>query len=146
MASSSATNNSNIRLKPRLCNCGRTAAICIVRTNDHGNQGHLFFVCPSKYSNSGHCNYFKFMDEDDEDITSTIRSITRACDAITIEDFNDLRASLHEIENENDEYRRRLERIENENDDYGRRLERIENHLKEMVYVIVIFMILYFMM
>ncbi|CAL5329969.1 unnamed protein product [Camellia sinensis] len=96
--------------------------------------------------NSGHCNYFKFVDEDDEDVTSTIRSITRACDAITIEDFNDLRASLHEIENENDEYRRRLERIENENDDYGRRLERIENHLKEMVYVIVIFMILYFMM
>ncbi|KAF5960919.1 hypothetical protein HYC85_002128 [Camellia sinensis] len=48
---SSSTNNSNIRLKLRLCNCGRIAAIDIVRTNENENQGHLFFVCPSKYMN-----------------------------------------------------------------------------------------------
>ncbi|KAL7231213.1 hypothetical protein ACSBR2_009471 [Camellia fascicularis] len=77
---------------------------------------------------------------------STIRSNTRLCDAITVENFNDLRTRLHEIENKNDEYHRRLERMENENDDYSRRLKRIENHLKVMVYVIVIFMILYFIM
>ncbi|KAL7190286.1 hypothetical protein ACSBR2_022544 [Camellia fascicularis] len=96
---SSSTNNSNIRLKPRLCNCGRTIAIYI--------------------SNTSHCNYFKFVDEDDEEVTSTIRSNTRACDAITVEEFNDLRAKLHGIENKNDEYRQRLERMENENDNYG---------------------------
>ncbi|THG12931.1 hypothetical protein TEA_014554 [Camellia sinensis var. sinensis] len=108
-----------------------------------GQRGYSASIKGS--SNTGHCNYFKFVDEDDKDITSTIRFNTRACDAITVEDFNDLRARLHEIENENNEYRRRLERMENENDDYGRRLERFENHLKAMVYVI-IFMILYFMM
>ncbi|KAL7176107.1 hypothetical protein ACSBR2_029639 [Camellia fascicularis] len=70
---SSSTNNSNIRLKSRLCDCGRTAALYIVRTNENGNQGHLFFVCPSKYSHKEHCNYFKFADEDVDDTSSTIR-------------------------------------------------------------------------
>ncbi|CAL5371629.1 unnamed protein product [Camellia sinensis] len=122
---------SNIRLLPRLCNCGRTAAIYIVRTNENGNQGGLFFVCPSKYSNTPtpHCNYFKFVDEDDEDVTSRIRSNTRACDAITVEDFNDVRTRLHDMEN-----------------DYGRRLERIENNIKAMVYFIIFSIILYFIM
>ncbi|CAL5369013.1 unnamed protein product [Camellia sinensis] len=50
---------------------------------------------------------------------STIRSNTRLCDAITVENFNDLRTRLHVIENENDEYHQRLERMENENDDYS---------------------------
>ncbi|GMP57255.1 hypothetical protein CsSME_00021415 [Camellia sinensis var. sinensis] len=87
----------------------------------------------SETNNTAHCNYFKFVDEDDEDVTSTIRFNTRPYDAITVEDFNDLRTRLHEIENENDEYHQRFERMENENDDYGQRLERIENHLKAMV-------------
>ncbi|KAL7235086.1 hypothetical protein ACSBR1_018550 [Camellia fascicularis] len=99
---SSSINNSNIRLKLRLCNCGRTAAIYI--------------------SDTSHCTYFKFVDEDDEDVTSTIRSNTRACDGITIEDFNELRT--------------RLDGVENENDDYGRRLQRMENNLKAMMYFI----------
>ncbi|KAL7192504.1 hypothetical protein ACSBR2_024354 [Camellia fascicularis] len=73
-----------------------------------------------------------FMDEDDEDVTSTIRSNTRACDTITVEDFNDLRTRLHDIEDEND--------------DYSRRLERMENNLKAMVYFIIFSIILYFMM
>ncbi|KAL7224131.1 hypothetical protein ACSBR1_025567 [Camellia fascicularis] len=45
----SSTNNSNIRLRPRICDCGKTAAMYIVRTNENGNQGRVFFVCPSKY-------------------------------------------------------------------------------------------------
>ncbi|KAL7224783.1 hypothetical protein ACSBR1_026129 [Camellia fascicularis] len=126
MASSS--NNSNIRLQPRLCNCGRTAAIYIVRTNENRNQGHLLFVCPSKYSNTPtpHCNYFKFVDED---VTSRICSNTRACDAITVENFNDVRTRLDDMEN-----------------DYGRMVERMENNIKAMVYFIVFSIILYFMM
>ncbi|GMQ06997.1 hypothetical protein CsSME_00051374 [Camellia sinensis var. sinensis] len=70
-------------------------------------------------SNTAHCNFFKFVNEDDEDVTSTIRSNTRACDGILVEDFNELRT--------------RLDDVENENDDYGRRLERMENNLKVMV-------------
>ncbi|CAL5359130.1 unnamed protein product [Camellia sinensis] len=100
MASSS--NISNIRLQPRLCNCGRTAAIRIVKTNENGNEGRLFFVCLSRYSNTPtpHCNYFKFMDEDedDEDVTSRIRSNCTACDGITVEDFNDVRTRLDYME------------------------------------------------
>ncbi|CAL5397599.1 unnamed protein product [Camellia sinensis] len=129
MASSS--NISNIRLQPRLCNCGRTAAIHIVRTNDNGNQERLFFVCPSKYSNTPtpHCNYFKFVDEDDEDVTSRIRSNCTTCHAITVEDFNSTRTRLDYMEN-----------------DYGRRLQRMKNNIKAMVYFIVFSIILYFMM
>ncbi|GMQ05478.1 hypothetical protein CsSME_00050489 [Camellia sinensis var. sinensis] len=94
----SSSNNSNIRLQPRLCNCGRTATIYISNTP------------------TPHCNYFKFVDEDDEDVTSKIHSNTRACDAITVEDFNDVRIRLDDMEN-----------------DYGRRLEMMENNLKAMV-------------
>ena len=72
------------------------------------------------------------MDEDDEDVTSIIHSNTRACDGITVENFNELR--------------RRLDDVENENDNYGRRLQRMENNLKAMVYFIVFSIILYFMM
>ncbi|KAL7179633.1 hypothetical protein ACSBR1_042937 [Camellia fascicularis] len=68
MASSSM--NNNIRLKPRMCDCGRTAIMYIARTNENGNQGRLFSVFPLKYSKKEHCNYFKFADNDDEDITS----------------------------------------------------------------------------
>ncbi|KAL7210688.1 hypothetical protein ACSBR1_032113 [Camellia fascicularis] len=58
---SSSTNNSNIKLRPRICDYGKTTAMYIVRTNENGNQWRLFFVCPSKYgkSNKEHCNYFK---------------------------------------------------------------------------------------
>ncbi|GMP58114.1 hypothetical protein CsSME_00021902 [Camellia sinensis var. sinensis] len=95
MASSS--NNNNIGLQLRLCNYGRAADICINNTP------------------TPHCNYFKFMDEDDEDVTSRIHSNTRACDVITVEDFNDVRTRLDDMEN-----------------DYGRRFEGIENNIKAM--------------
>ncbi|XP_028106479.1 uncharacterized protein LOC114305568 [Camellia sinensis] len=129
---SSSNDNSNIRLKPRMCNCGRTAAIHIVKTNENGNKGRLFFVCPSKYTENPNCNYFKFVAEDDEDVTSTIRSNTRASDGVTVEDFNELR--------------RRLYDVENEHGDYGRRLRMVENILKAMVYLIVFALLFYFMM
>ncbi|CAL5403064.1 unnamed protein product [Camellia sinensis] len=118
MASSS--NISDMRLVLRLCNCGRTAAIHIVRTNENGNEGRLYFVCPLKYISCNppthHCNYFKFVSEDDEDVTSRIRSNSTAAAGITIEDLNDVMMRLHDMEN-----------------DYGRRLQRMENNMKKMV-------------
>ncbi|GMP95201.1 hypothetical protein CsSME_00044335 [Camellia sinensis var. sinensis] len=94
----SFSNNSNIRLQSRLCNCGRTTAIYISNTP------------------TPHCNYFKFLDEDDEDVMSRICSSTKAYDAITVKDFNDVRTRLDDMEN-----------------DYGRRLERMENNIQAIV-------------
>ena len=75
------------------------------------------------------CNYFKFVSEDDEDVTSRIRSNSTAAAGITIEDLNDVRMRLHDMEN-----------------DYGRRLQRMENNMKMIEYFIVFCIILYFMM
>ncbi|GMP40625.1 hypothetical protein CsSME_00010993 [Camellia sinensis var. sinensis] len=84
MASSSV--NNNIRLKPRFCDCGRTTAMYIVRTNENRNQARLFFVCPLKYSNKEYCNYFKFTDDDDDDdMTSIIHSNSGPCKPIRTE-------------------------------------------------------------
>ncbi|CAL5383680.1 unnamed protein product [Camellia sinensis] len=129
MASSS--NISDIRLQPRLCNCGRTAALRIVKTNENGNEGRMFFVCPSRYSKTPtpHCNYFKFVDEDDEAVTSRIRSNCTTCDGITVQDFDDVRTRLHYMET-----------------NYARRLERMEGNIKAMVYFIVFATIFYFIM
>ncbi|GMP61690.1 hypothetical protein CsSME_00024059 [Camellia sinensis var. sinensis] len=85
---SSSTNNSNIRLKPRLCDCGRTTAI------------------------KKHCNYFKFADEDDDGAISTIRSDAGSRTTIRTEEFNDLRRRLGEMDNEFLEHDRRLQRME----------------------------------
>ncbi|GMP82777.1 hypothetical protein CsSME_00036938 [Camellia sinensis var. sinensis] len=93
----SSFNNSNIRLQPRLCNYGRTAAIYLSNTS------------------TPHCNYFKFVDEDDEDVTSRIHSNSTTCDAIAVEDFNNVRTRLAYMEN-----------------DYGQRLQRMENNIKVM--------------
>ncbi|KAL7226057.1 hypothetical protein ACSBR1_021233 [Camellia fascicularis] len=85
---SSSTNNTNIRLKPRFCNCGRTASIRI--------------------TSNEHCNYFRwFIDDDDnDDITSTIQAnVGSQTDSIT-EEINDLRRRLGEHD-------RRLQRMEN---------------------------------
>ncbi|CAL5409650.1 unnamed protein product [Camellia sinensis] len=83
-----------------MCDCGRTAAIYIVRTNENGNQGHLLFVCSSKYSNKEHYNYFKFADDDDGDVTSTIHSNIGPRKANRTEKLNDVRTRLSEMENE----------------------------------------------
>ncbi|GMP35348.1 hypothetical protein CsSME_00007818 [Camellia sinensis var. sinensis] len=129
---SSSTNNSNIRLKPRLCDCGRTAAMYIVRTNDNGNQGRLFFVCLSKYSHKEHCNYFKFADEDDDDSRSTVRSNVGPRKAIRTEELNDIKTRLCEMDNEILQY--------------GTRLKMMEKNFKIMIYVIIFCVILYFIM
>ncbi|CAL5355583.1 unnamed protein product [Camellia sinensis] len=76
-----------------------------------------------------HCNYFKFVDEDDEAVTSRIHSNCTACDGITVQDFDDVRTRLHYMET-----------------NYGRRLERMERNIKAMVYFIVFATIFYFIM
>ncbi|CAL5364592.1 unnamed protein product [Camellia sinensis] len=91
---SSSTNNRNIRLKPRFCYCGRTASMHIVRTNENGNEGR---------SANKHCNYFRFADDDDNDVTST---------DIRTEEINDLRRRLGEMDNAIHEHDRRHERME----------------------------------
>ncbi|XP_028068799.1 uncharacterized protein LOC114271374 [Camellia sinensis] len=129
---SSSTNNSNIILKPRLCDCGRTATMYIVRTNDNGNHGCLFFICSSKYSHKEHCNYFKFTNEDEDDSSSTIRSNVGSRKAIRTEELNDIRTRLYEMDNEIHEH--------------GTRLHRIEKNFKIMIYVIVFCVFLHVIM
>ncbi|KAL7191045.1 hypothetical protein ACSBR2_023175 [Camellia fascicularis] len=70
----------------------------IVRMNDNGNQGHLFFICPSKYSHKEYCNYFKFANEDDDDSRSTIRSNVGPWKAIRTAELNDTRTRLCEMD------------------------------------------------
>ncbi|KAL7255946.1 hypothetical protein ACSBR1_009971 [Camellia fascicularis] len=79
-----------------------------------------------------HYNYFKFTDDDDGDVTSTIRSNTGLRKAVRTEEFNDVRTRLSEMDNEI--Y------------DHGRRLRKIEKNFKAMIYVIVFCVILYFTM
>ncbi|KAL7171237.1 hypothetical protein ACSBR2_035975 [Camellia fascicularis] len=69
----------------------------IVRTNENGNQWRLFFVCPSKYSNKAHCNYFKFAGDDDDDVTSIICFNTGSRQPITTEELYELRTTLSEM-------------------------------------------------
>ncbi|KAL7260241.1 hypothetical protein ACSBR1_006000 [Camellia fascicularis] len=113
-------------------NLRRTAAMYIVRTNDNGNQGRLFFVCPSKYSHKEHCNYFKFTDEDDDDSSSIIRSNVGPRKAIRTKKLNDIRTRLCEMDNEIHEH--------------GTSLQRMEKNYKIMVYVIVFCFFLHFIM
>ncbi|CAL5366246.1 unnamed protein product [Camellia sinensis] len=105
---SSSIDNTNLRLKQRFCNCGRIASMRIVRTNANGNKGRVYFVCPRKYDSNDHCNYFRwFTDDDDDDITSSVRANA---------DDDDITSRLGE---------------------HDRRLQRIENILKAVTYVIV---------
>ncbi|KAL7160951.1 hypothetical protein ACSBR2_041575 [Camellia fascicularis] len=108
----------------------------IVRTNENGNQGRLFFVCPSKYSNKEHYNCFKFADDDDDDddddMISTICSNAAPRKAIRSEEFNNLRTRVSEVDSEIP--------------DHGRRLRKIEKNFKAMLYVIVFCIVFYFIM
>ncbi|CAL5384726.1 unnamed protein product [Camellia sinensis] len=106
---SSSIDNTNLRLKPRFCNCGRIAYVRIVRTNANGNKGRVYFVCPRKYDSNDHCNYFRWFaddDDDDDDTTSSIRANAGPRTDSRIEQINDLRTRLGEHD-------RRLQRIEN---------------------------------
>ncbi|CAL5371708.1 unnamed protein product [Camellia sinensis] len=114
---SSSIDNTNLRLKQRFCTCGRIASMRIVRTNANGNKGRVYFVCPRKYDSNDHCNYFRwFADDDDDDITSSIRANA---------DDDDITSRLGK---------------------HDRRLQRIENILKAVTYVIVFCVFLYFFM
>ncbi|CAL5387111.1 unnamed protein product [Camellia sinensis] len=93
---SSSSNNSYLRLIPRVCDCGRTAAIHIVLSNQNGNKGRVYFVCPSKYISEEHCNYFKFVDDDDYDVISNVAPRT----SIRSEEFNDPSTRVYEMDNE----------------------------------------------
>ncbi|XP_028060742.1 uncharacterized protein LOC114264328 [Camellia sinensis] len=99
---SSSSNNSNIRLKPRLCDCGRTTAMHIVRTNQNGNKGLVYFI------NKEHCNYFKFANDDDDDVISNAAPRK----FIKSQEFNDLSTRAYEMDNEFQEHDRRLQRME----------------------------------
>ncbi|KAL7162542.1 hypothetical protein ACSBR2_042937 [Camellia fascicularis] len=125
---SSSSNNSNVRLKPRLCDCGRTAAMHIVRTNQNGNKGRVYFVCLSKYISEEHCNYFKFADDDDDDVISNAAPRK----SIRSEEFNDLSTRVYEMDNEFQEH--------------GRRLRRMKKKLNVVLYVIVFCIVFYFIM
>ncbi|THG07988.1 hypothetical protein TEA_020059 [Camellia sinensis var. sinensis] len=93
---SSSIDNTNLRLKPRFCNCGRIASVRIVRTNANGNKGRVYFVCPRKYDSNDHCNYFRWFaddDDDDDDITSSSRANAGHLEG------NDLRTRLDDPKN-----------------------------------------------
>ncbi|KAL7225336.1 hypothetical protein ACSBR1_020672 [Camellia fascicularis] len=100
----------------------------IVRTNETGNQGRLFFVCSSKYINKEHCNYFKFADDNDDEVISNVAPRK----SIRNEEFSDLSTRVYETDNEIQEH--------------GRRLRRIEKKLNAMLYVIVFCIVFYFIM
>ena len=61
---SSSIDNTNLRLKPRFCNCGRIASVHIVQTNANENEGRVYFVCPRKYVSTCYINesvtFYKF--------------------------------------------------------------------------------------
>ncbi|GMP59616.1 hypothetical protein CsSME_00022833 [Camellia sinensis var. sinensis] len=80
----------NIRLKPRLCDCGRTAAMYIVCVN-----------ATTKFT----------FDEDDDDTSSIIHSNVGPRKTIRTEKLNDLQRRLCEMDNEIHEHGRRLQRI-----------------------------------
>ncbi|CAL5335777.1 unnamed protein product [Camellia sinensis] len=59
-----------------------------------------------------HCNYFKFTDDDDDDVTSTIHSNVGPRTAIRTEEINDLKRRLGEMDNAIHEHGRRLQMME----------------------------------
>ncbi|KAL7169320.1 hypothetical protein ACSBR2_034381 [Camellia fascicularis] len=102
----------------------------IVQTNENGNEGRVFFVCPTKYSANEHCHYFRFADDDDDDITSTIRVNAGPRTDSKIEEINDLR--------------RRLGEMDNTIHEHDKRLQMMEKIFKAMTYVIVFCVFFYF--
>ncbi|KAF5944182.1 hypothetical protein HYC85_018259 [Camellia sinensis] len=72
----------------------------IVRTNQNGNKGRVYYVCPSKYISEEHCNYFKFADDDDDDVISNAAPRK----SIRSEEFNDLSTRVYEMDNEFQEH------------------------------------------
>ncbi|CAL5408137.1 unnamed protein product [Camellia sinensis] len=75
-----------------------------------------------------HCNYFKFVDDDDYDVISNAAPRT----FIRSEEFNDPSTRVYEMDNEFQEH--------------GRRLRKMEKKLNVVLYVIVFCIVLYFIM
>ncbi|GMP96074.1 hypothetical protein CsSME_00044876 [Camellia sinensis var. sinensis] len=75
-----------------------------------------------------HCNYFKFVDDDDYDVISNVAPRTY----IRSEEFNDPSTRVYEMDNEFQEH--------------GRRLRKMEKKLNVVLYVIVFCIVLYFIM
>ncbi|CAL5386600.1 unnamed protein product [Camellia sinensis] len=66
-----------------------------------------------KGSTKEHCNYFKFVDDNnDDDVTSIIRSNAGPQTAIRTEEFNDLRRRFGEMDNAIHKHGRKLQRME----------------------------------
>ncbi|CAL5390546.1 unnamed protein product [Camellia sinensis] len=76
------------------------------------------------------CTYFKFTDDDDDDVTSTIRSNVGPRTDIRTEEINDLRKRLGEMDDAIHEH--------------SRRFQMMEKIFKAMTYVIVLCVFLYF--
>ena len=93
MASSSSR---PLRLNPRNCFCGRTATMQICRSNENGNQGRVYSVCPSRYDKRARqsCKYFQWMDEEDENVTSMDCSIRTA----TVKEVEDIKKKLNIVD------------------------------------------------
>ncbi|KAL7223588.1 hypothetical protein ACSBR1_025109 [Camellia fascicularis] len=81
-------------------------------------------------STNGHCNYFRFADDDDNDVTATIHVNAGPRTDSRTEEINDLR--------------RRLGEMDNAIHEHDRRLQRMEKIFKAMTYVIVFFVFFYF--
>ena len=67
----------------------------ITKSNKNGNQGRVFCVCPSTREKRPQqsCNYFEFVDQLDEDVTSMDSSLY-----VTREEFDDLKRRLETME------------------------------------------------
>ncbi|KAL7230746.1 hypothetical protein ACSBR2_009098 [Camellia fascicularis] len=85
-----------------------------------------------KDSANEHCNYFRFADDNDDDVTSTICANAGPWTDSRTEEINDQRIRLGEVENAIHEH--------------DRRLQRMEKIFKAMTYVIVFCVFLYFIM
>ena len=68
----------------------------ICRSNENGNQGRVYSVCPSRYDKRARqsCKYFQWMDEEDEDVTSRDCSIRMA----TAEEVDDIKKKLNTVD------------------------------------------------
>ena len=60
----------------------------ITKSNANGNQGRVYWHCPSRYDKQARqsCTYLKFVDEEDEEVTSVNASIR----IVTAEEVDDI--------------------------------------------------------
>ncbi|THG23908.1 hypothetical protein TEA_016725 [Camellia sinensis var. sinensis] len=88
-------------------------------------DGKVYSTFCLKNISEEHCNYFKFVDDDDYDVISNVAPRT----SIKSEEFNDPSTRVYEMDNEFQEH--------------GRRLRKMEKKLNVVLYVICIAMLLH---